>query len=239
MIGALAVVVPARDEEELLPGCLEALDRAIQHPGVPDLPILVTVVADGCTDSTAWIARRHGVAVVEVDGGNVGAARAVGSSHALLTASEIVPGLTPDRMWLAHTDADSQVPPDWIVRQLAFAVSGWHAAAGTVRVTDWNGHPQRTPAAFARRYQYEDLNAIWHPHVHGANLGVRGDAYRAVSGFRPLAVGEDRALVTALEAVGYRVGRTLHSPVATSARRDPRAHGGFGDYLRGLDALAG
>ncbi|WP_406195174.1 glycosyltransferase [Kitasatospora sp. NBC_01560] len=240
MIGALAVVVPARDEEELLPGCLEALDRALRHPGVPDLPVLVTVVADGCTDATARIGRAFGAAVLEVNACNVGAARAAGSTHALGAAAQIAPGQGAGGVWLAHTDADSRIPPDWIARQLAYAVSGWHAVAGTVRVTDWHGHPERTAAAFARHYQHDDdPRSAGHPHVHGANLGVRGDAYRAVGGFQPLAVGEDRALVAALDTAGYHVGRTVHSPVTTSGRRDPRARGGFGDYLRGLDTLAG
>ncbi|AUG81745.1 glycosyl transferase [Kitasatospora sp. MMS16-BH015] len=239
MIGALAVVVPARDEEELLPGCLQALRRAARHPGVPDLPVLVTVVADGCTDDTVRIAHHHEAQVVELTGHNVGAARAAGCARALLAAGELVPGIAPDRVWLAQTDADSQVPPDWIVRHLAFAVSGWHALAGTVRVADWRGHPRRTAAAFARHYRADGRGSGGHAHVHGANLGVRADAYQAVGGFRPVAVGEDRVLVAALDAAGYRIGRTVHSPVTTSGRRVPRARGGFGDFLRGLDARAG
>ncbi len=75
-----------------------------------------------------------------------------------------------------------------------------------------------------------------HPHVHGANLGVRGDAYLAVGGFPPLAVSEDAALVGALALAGRTVLRTPSCPVVTSARRHPRAPGGFGTDL---DQLAG
>nr|WP_241769915.1 glycosyltransferase [Cellulosimicrobium sp. MM] len=72
----VVVVVPARDEEELLPGCLAALGRATaavarDRPGVR---VAVVVVLDGCTDGSARVARAAGVRVVEVAHGNVGRA---------------------------------------------------------------------------------------------------------------------------------------------------------------------
>ena len=42
-----------------------------------------------------------------------------------------------------------------------------------------------------------------HGHVHGANLGVRADAYWRVGGFRPLHVGEDVDLVSRLVTPGH------------------------------------
>ncbi|MFF4818881.1 glycosyltransferase [Kitasatospora sp. NPDC001309] len=236
MIRALAVVVPARDEEELLPGCLAALHRAVRHPGVRDLPSRVVVVADACRDATAAVARRHGAELLEMAAGNVGAARAAGSRRALDATLAARPGLGPDGVWLAHTDADSRVPAHWLAHQLAYAACGWHAVAGTVRIVDWTGHPKGAAAAFLRHYRHNPPG-VGHRHVHGANLAVRADAYRAAGGFAPLPVGEDRTLVAALEAGGYRVKRTTRNPVTTSARRDPRARGGFGDFLRDLDAL--
>ncbi|MEV4615487.1 glycosyltransferase [Kitasatospora sp. NPDC049258] len=238
MIRALAVVVPARDEQELLGGCLEAVHRAARHPRVRDLPVRVVVVADACTDGTAAIARRHGAEPLELAAGNVGAARAAGSDHALDAALASRPGLAPDGVWLAHTDADSLVPVGWLAQQLAHAAAGWHAVVGTVRVTDWSGHPDSTAAAFRRHYRQGGWFA-GHPHIHGANLAVRADAYRAAGGFEPLTVGEDRALVAGLEATGHRVKRTTRCPVATSARRGSHVRGGFGDFLQDLDALAG
>ncbi|MFE9425895.1 glycosyltransferase [Kitasatospora sp. NPDC006697] len=241
MIRALVVVVPARDEEELLADCLDALRRAARHPRVRDLPCRVTVVADACRDATAAIARRHGAQLLELTAGNVGAARAAGSRDALETVLSAQPGLTPDSVWLAHTDADSRVPADWLARQLTHAACGWQAVVGTVRVADWRGHPDNTATAFRLHYQQDqqDQQAGGHRHVHGANLAVRADAYRAAGGFPPLPVGEDRTLVAALEAAGFRVKRTSRNPVTTSARCTPRARGGFGDFLRDLDALTG
>ncbi|OKI13354.1 glycosyltransferase [Streptomyces sp. CB03911] len=238
MIRSLAVVVPARDEEELLGDCLDALRRAAAHPRVRALPVRVVVVADACVDGTAAVARRHGTDLLELSAGSVGAARAAGSRHAVRLALAARPGLTGRQVWLAHTDADSLVPPGWLAQQLAHAAAGWHAVVGTVRVADWSGHPDGTADAFRRRYRRHGLPA-GHPHVHGANLAVRADAYHAAGGFDPLTVGEDRNLVAALEAAGHRVKRTTRNPVTTSARRDPRARGGFGDFLLGLDSLTG
>ncbi|WP_371483559.1 glycosyltransferase family 2 protein [Kitasatospora sp. NBC_00315] len=236
MIRALAVVVPARDEEELLGGCLDTVHRAARHPRLVDVPIRVIVVADACTDGTAALARRYGADLVELTVGNVGAARAAGSEHAVRLTRASLPGLTLDEVWLAHTDADCRVPAGWLARQLVHAAAGWHAVVGTVHVADWTGHPEGTAEAFRRHYR-QGWTADGHRHVHGANLAVRADAYRTAGGFEALTVGEDRSLVAALEGAGRRIRRTTRHPVITSARRDPRARDGFGKFLRSLDPL--
>ena len=63
MIRAIAVVVPARDEERLLGGCLAAVRRAARHPGLHGVPVSLVVVADSCRDRTAAIARHAGAEV--------------------------------------------------------------------------------------------------------------------------------------------------------------------------------
>nr|MYQ57762.1 hypothetical protein [Streptomyces sp. SID4926] len=53
-LAALAVVVPAHDEEALLPHALAALRRAARHPALPvRARVRVVVVADACADATA------------------------------------------------------------------------------------------------------------------------------------------------------------------------------------------
>ena len=103
---------------------------------------------------------------------------------------------------------------------------------GTVAVADWTGHADHTVREFTRRYgSWQD----WHPHVHGANLGFTARAYAAVGGFPALRTGEDRALVAALQARGYRVLRSAAAPVATSSRVKYRAPAGFGHDLATLN----
>src|SRR6185312_2937931 len=71
-------------------------------------------------------------------------------------------------------------------------------------------------------------------HVHGANLGVRADAYRAAGGFAALAEDEDVSLVEHLRAAGARIAHTEHEPVTTSSRLNGRVAGGYARYLTEL-----
>ncbi|MFJ5806325.1 glycosyltransferase [Streptomyces sp. NPDC093093] len=224
---AVAVVIPAHDEEALLPAALEAVRTATLHPALRRLRVLTVVVADHCRDDTAFLARETGATVVTGNFRNPGRARAVGISRALRELD-----LPAPRAWIATTDADSEVPPDWLAHQLARAREGWEAVVGTVML------PHTSPLADRLRTRYEATrppHGEWyHPHVHGANLGVTAQAYLSVGGFPPLRVGEDHALVDALNRAGHRVLTTAACPVLTSARVRGRARGGFADDLAAL-----
>lgn len=222
---AIGVVVPAHDEQELLPACLASLRVAAQQPGVPC--VQVVVVVDCCSDATADVARSGGAHVLEVHLRSVGAARRAGFD-ALVTAA----GPPLDQLWLATTDADSTVPPEWFTDQLRWRARGWDAVVGTVDVVDWSEQGPDVPVRFEDRYAWAGPE---HPHVHGANLSVSAAAYTSVGGFPPLALAEDHALVAALDASRLRVARSAIRPVTTSARRAPRCEGGFGTLLATLD----
>jgi hypothetical protein len=120
------------------------------------------------------------------------------------------------------------VPVDWLRRQVEYAASGWEAFAGTVTVDDWSEQPTEVADRWSASYQPVD----GHRHVHGANFGCTAAAYLRAGGWEPLAANEDVALLAALR--GRRVLRSAANPVTTSARRDPRTSGGFGDALREL-----
>lgn len=234
MIRSVGVIIPAHDEQELLPSCLASLRRAIRelrevrHP--PGLPVHLVVVADACRDRTAEVARQAGAAVVTVGARCVGTARAAGAREVLRRTRH----LDPEDVWLATTDADTLVPARWLREQARYADLGWDAVAGTVRVENWSGHPPRVRSAFAERY---DAGSGPHPHVHGANLGFRAAAYLRAGGFTGLATGEDHSLVAALHRAGALVLRTRGLPVVTSARREARAPFGFGHYLAELGTV--
>jgi len=223
-IKAVGVVVPAHNEEALLPACLAALGQVAGRAG---MPVSVLVVADTCTDGTADVARAGGARVIAIGARNVGAARAAGMAELLrLTAGE-----DPAEVWLATTDADTLVPPSWLERQLRYAGQGWDVVLGTVTVADWDGHPSHVPAAFDALYEFGDGP---HPHVHGANLGIRASAYLAAGGFRPLSTAEDHALLAAATEAGCSVLQASDITVETSARRWARAPLGFSHLLRTL-----
>jgi glycosyltransferase involved in cell wall biosynthesis len=225
MIKAMAIAVPAHNEQTLLPACLRALRRAASLVSVP---VHLLVVADACTDQTAVVARTGGALVTRVQVRNVGAARAAGMAALIQRTSAV----RPESVWLATTDADTVVPPRWLRRQLSYASQGWDVVLGTVSVADWDGYPPHVPAAFAARYR---SGSEPHPHVHGANLGIRASAYLKAGGFRPLRTAEDHALLDAVSRAGCPVRRARDIAVQTSARRQARAPEGFSRLLRTLE----
>jgi glycosyltransferase involved in cell wall biosynthesis len=221
VIEAVGVVVPAHNEEKLLAACLTALAKAGQ---AVDVPFYLLVVADACTDRTAAIARACGARVLDIQARRVGAARAAGMAELL----RVTAPRDPAAVWLATTDADTVVPPGWLARQLSRAGQGWDVVLGTVTVADWAGHLPQVPVAFEAQYEFGDGP---HPHVHGANLGIRGSAYLASGGFRPLRTAEDHALLAAATQADCSILRANDITVETSARRHGRAPSGFSQLL--------
>ncbi|MFE7868872.1 glycosyltransferase [Micromonospora humida] len=219
----MAVVVPAHDEQALLPGCLTSVLDALRH-----LPVRseVIVVADDCRDATAAVAERPGVVVLTVRARNVGRARAAGMAYALRDG--------PQGLWLATTDADSRVPRRWGGWQLRHARAGTELLVGTVRVTDWAPRAIQVRDRYEARYR-QGLTGTGHRHVHGANLGCAATAYERLGGFADLRHGEDHDLVERGRRQAMRVVTDAGCAVRTSARRQGRAPHGFAGYLDALE----
>ena len=229
---AVHVVIPAHDEQELLPACLTSVHRAVERLRrlQPAIDVAVTVVADRCSDDTVRIASgRADTTVLEVFAGVVGAARRVGVAHLVDRTSAI----DPARVWVASTDADTVVPEHWLVAQLMLAQFGFAMVVGSVRPAA----DDLTPAVL-RAWHALHLLVEGHPHVHGANLGVRLDAYLRAGGFPPAAEHEDVRLVAAVKRAGYRWCATATTTVTTSGRTRARTPGGFAGYLAALDDAA-
>lgn len=231
-IGQVVVVVPARDEESLVGGCLDALGEAVAHlhASRQSCPVTVVVVLDGCSDATPQVvARRPWVHAVTVDLGVVGAVRAVGVGEAwrLLGARP-----ADDGVWLAHTDADTRVPPSWLSTQLALAADGADLVVGSVEPDPADLDPHVLEGWHAAHVLAED-----HQCVHGANLGVRASVYLQVGGFRGLSLHEDVDLVQRVRATGAVCRSTDLARVRTSGRRQGRVSGGFADFLAALDPV--
>jgi len=215
----IGVLVPAHNEAAVLGACLRSLQEAASHPGLNGEPVCILVVLDACTDDSESIATMLGIAVLQVHKRNVGHARRAGASRLLELGAR----------WLACTDADTSVSADWLARQLAF---GAEAVCGTVQVADWSLHDDQVRLRHEAHYQCRED----HRHIHGANLGICAQAYRRAGGFRPLPRNEDVCLVRDLERSGARIVWTHQTCVTTSARRDYRASGGFGEFLASLAA---
>lgn len=222
---AVAVVVPARDEEELVARCLAsvAAARALLAVQRPEVAVAVVLVSDSSTDRTAEIARGHeGVEVVVVDAGAVGVARAAGVRRAL----ELLDGPDPASAWLACTDADSVVPEGWLLEQVLLAEDGADVVVGTVR-------PEGLEGDRLERWERTHPEGQPNGHIHGANLGVRLAAFEAAGGFPAVAEHEDVRLVEGLRASGVRIVASDRTQVLTSGRHVGRTPGGYAAYLAG------
>ena len=219
-IRALAVVIPVHNEEQLLSRCLHALEAAVARVRVP---CAVVVVIDASTDGSVAVARRHPFAVIEIGAGSVGAARSVGVTAALTSLAPAIDRHT----WIANTDADSVVPPNWLTLQLDLAREGADLVIGTVRPDFADLTPQH-------RQLWLDTHEPGRPngHVHGANLGVRADVYRAAGGFSDASEHEDVMLVDRCRAAGAHVVASDGAEVITSGRFVGRTPGGYAAYLR-------
>lgn len=238
-----ALVVPARNEARRLPRALAsyARDRAVTD---------VLIVANGCDDGTADLARSHRgrlrVGVIEtgrLDGG-VGEARRLGAEVALSR-------LSPDGR-LATTDADCELGPDWgtLTRR---ALKDADVVCGQVV-------PERAeflalPPLVRRHGMLEDLIAevranrrigitrIGRPRVHdqasGASLAFRARAYVAAGGFDPVPCHEDRMIVARMERMGFRIARPAEIRITASCRLIGRAPGGMASTISGRMLMPG
>ncbi|MCY1159804.1 MAG: putative LmbE-like protein [Citricoccus sp.] len=248
----VAVVVPARNEEDLLPQCLQALVRAADRWEEVHAQgsVQVVVALDDCTDATA----RRAEAVVAGDPrfhvmdlaeeslpaeapatgpSTVGRARDLGLRRAVELLSR---SGDAQRTWVASTDADTVVPRDWLVAQTVLAAreDGPVVVAGTVGLDSSGADPQ-----VLQRWSRDYTHGEDHGHVHGANLGLSWEAYERLGGFPHVAEHEDVALVEAARAAGVPVLATDRIRAETSGRTTGRTAGGFAGYLRGLVTDAG
>jgi len=229
---SLGVVVPARNEEAHIDECLRALDRAAR---VARRPIDVVVVLDSCVDGTeaAAVATARSIGLssrlhlVHTDARRVGTSRRVGVARLLAV-------LGSGDHWLATTDADSVVPPDWFVRQLSYRAAGVGVVVGTVHVDDWQDRTRLRPHYDKAYVGDQPPQADGHRHVHGANLSFTARAYQRSGGFSEVANDEDVRLVESFRSAGESVVWASDLSVATSVRRVGRAPFGFAAHLNQL-----
>jgi glycosyltransferase involved in cell wall biosynthesis len=231
------VVLPVHNEEELLPAALSALDRALSHVSGLSVAFGITIVLDACTDTSHDLASAWqqdpdspwsgAIDIIEADVGNVGQARQIGFEALLSRWSDVDPG----DIWLATSDADSEVPRNWISSQLAMRSEGGQVWAGAVAVTDWSGRREGTAEMWEASYEAEFIP------IHGANFGIDAALYREAGGFAGLQTGEDRDLFERTLALGAVIGHDPRVRVVTSSRRVARAPRGFAHALSSFESV--
>jgi len=203
----VSVVVPAHNEEVLLPRCLDAL--LAQDYGDP---IEIIVVENASTDGTARVACRPGVRLVQETERDYCGALIRGFSEA---QGDII----------AVTDADTIVPRDWVSRLVreyrrspdVVAVGG-NVVFDQPNVKGWFLAKMLVPA-----FNALDRHDPKGPHLWGSNMSVRRDAFDTIGGWNPaFSLQVDSNISERLRTVG-RVVVLASLKVRTSSRRWNRA----------------
>jgi glycosyltransferase involved in cell wall biosynthesis len=215
------LVIPAHNEEVLLPRLLDTVDRARARYSFGASAIEVIVADNASTDRTAEIAAARGCCVVPVATRVIAAARNGGAAHAL---SPI----------LAFVDADTQIHPDTF-NGVESALADGSIVGGATGVT-----LERWSLGLALTYAMILPMVI----LTGMDTGVvfcRRSDFTEVGGYdeRRLAA-EDVAFLWALKRRGWSRGQRLTRLRSVKAVASTRKFDRYGDwhYFHHLARLA-
>ena len=229
------VVVPARDEQDLIASSLLAMAA---QTSIEPYEYEVLLVLDACTDATAERAREVADAhplfrlrLLDGPGLGSGHARRTGMDAACerLTRLDRLEGL------IASTDADTVVAPDWLSVQLAATERGARAIGGRIQlgpgslpqaVLRW--HSERGRSRHHKLLTDPDrLGAAEHWQFSGASLALTAETYARVGGLEPRATLEDEGLEQILRKERIPIERLLSVRATTSSRLEGRANQGL------------
>ncbi len=198
-----SIVIPAYDEQELLPGTLASVARAMA--AVTRWTGEVVVVDNASRDRTADIARASGAYVVHEPHRQIARARNAGAA-----ASR--------GRWLVFLDADTRLSGA-LLAATTDALAGGRIAAGGAPI-DFGRSPTAFLAALLRVFRAVQRRLGW---AAGCYLFCRRDAFEAVGGFdERLYATEELALSHALRRWARRRGlvmRVLGVSVSSSDRK--------------------
>jgi glycosyltransferase involved in cell wall biosynthesis len=190
----ISVIIPARNEEEFLPATL----RALQDQTYRNLEVIV--VANGCRDRTADVARDFGCRVFELESRGLGVARNLGGREA-------------EGQILLFLDADTLLPKETLAT-IAAKFRRNHAC-GTL----WGEPDSRR---FSHKLIYAGKNLLHATHLHCGSSGVIlcwKDHFLKVGGFdEGLYLRENSHLMRRLLRFG-RYKFIFKTPAITSMRR--------------------
>jgi glycosyltransferase involved in cell wall biosynthesis len=246
----VVVAIPAMNEAERIGGCLASLAEQIYAPS-----FLTVVLANNCTDQTAaiaqaWSKNLPGLHVVQQtfpsDQSHAGAARRC--------VMEYAARLCTDDGFLLTTDADTQVPPNWIAANLKALAAGADAVAGRAIIDPIEARliPRHLHELDAIECAYAALLDEIHSFINpdpcdpwprhdehsGASIAVRRAAWEAVGGIPLQPTGEDRAFFASLRRMGARIRHAPDIAVIVSGRLEGRAAGGMAETIRSRIAAA-
>ena len=201
----VSIILPAYNEERLLPGTLRAVDAARKAFDPVGWASEVIVCDNNSTDGTARIAGEHGARVVFEPVNMIGRARNAGAAAA-----------TGD--WLVFIDADSQPSLELFGAMIEAIRSGRVLAGGATVRMDSNDPRIRLGAAFCNTVSR--LRRL----MAGSFIFVETAAFRQIGGFSAqFYAAEEIDLTHRLRPLARASNRRIvilsRTPLLTSARK--------------------
>lgn len=264
----VCVIVPVRNEAELIENCLAALANQVDltNNKLDFSRYEVILLANNCTDNSVAIAqqfaRKHPEFnlhiidfVLPPAQAYIGRVRQMLMDEAYFRLERLgLAGIGDRRGIIASTDGDTQVAPTWIAATIAEIAKGVDAVGGRI-VADESSCQALDPIVKTRYllgdYYHQlmveleshlDTNPDdrWPRHAqhYGASLAVTAQMYRQAGGMPPVRTPEDVAFYQALLRVGARFRHSPLVEVTTSARQVVRTTGGFAAQLNEWAAMS-
>ncbi len=257
----VCVIVPVRNEAELLESCLNALANQVDLQGrtLDFNSYEVILLANNCTDESVAIAKRFArqhsdfqlhiiERVLPPSQAYIGRVRQMLMDEAYYRLAGLgLAGVGSKRGVIASTDGDTQVSSVWIAATLLELSKGVDAVGGRI-IADPIGCETLDPQVKMRYlrgdYYHQSIVELesqidgnpydrWPRHAqhYGASLAVTAQMYRKAGGMPAVRTPEDVAFYRALLRVGARFRHSPLVQVTTSARQTVRTTGGFAAQL--------
>jgi glycosyltransferase involved in cell wall biosynthesis len=160
----LSFIIPAYNEEKLLPTCLRSVEESLRETSFPDLSAEIIVADNNSTDATAYLAEAAGARVVFEPINQISRARNAGARAA-----------TGD--WIIFIDADCELSPGLLKDLIGLIEAGKYVGCGSVvAMQDMPLWAKLILWLWTRISLIGNLAA-------GSFVACRADAFHAIGGF--------------------------------------------------------
>ncbi|MCU0416826.1 MAG: glycosyltransferase [Cytophagaceae bacterium] len=211
----VSILVAARNEEDTIGSCLQALTQV----DYPSHLLTIYIGNDQSTDGTSsiveqWQQRNPSIRLIQITE-NIGTARGKANVLAQLAKATTAP-------YLFITDADIQVPTTWVRSMLAAFKEGDGIVSGST-IVEGNGflaQVQKMDWSYAFGMVYVVSEKGFPVSAVGNNMCIRRTAYEATGGYEALSfsITEDLELFLATLKKGFGYRQLMQADVVAISR---------------------